>query len=92
MNLIATEAAVALFKKEWDFIAGDEIRLYPRYSGGGADPFSVGVAKAKPRNPGLMYTGDGITFFVEKDDLWLLDDKETLRIDARNGEMVYDKV
>ena len=91
MKLIATEAAVALFKKEWDFVEGDQIRLYPRYSGGGADPFSVGVAKMKPRYPQLTCTADGSFFFIERDDVWLLDGKETLRIDARDGEMVYDK-
>ena len=90
MKLIATEDAVQLFQEEWDFQAGDEIRIYPRYSGGGGDAFGVGVAKMKPRFPGLVYEAEGITFFIEKDDLWLLNDKETFRITARNGEIFYE--
>lgn len=90
MKLIVTEEAVQLFKDEWDFTAGDEIRIYPRYTGGGGDAFGVGAAKMKPRFPGLVQEAGGIAFFIEQDDLWLLNDQETFRITARNGEIVYE--
>jgi uncharacterized protein YneR len=88
MVLKVTEAAVALYKTEWDFSSGDEIRIYPRYGGGGANPFSIGIAKTEPKDAGLSVREEGITFFIERDDLWLIGGRD-LYIDESNGEITY---
>lgn len=89
MTIIVTDAAIALYKKEWDFKAGDRIRIYPRYGGGGANPFSIGIAKTSPADAALSAEAEGVVFFMERDDVWLLEGGD-LRIDVKGGEIVYE--
>ncbi|MCI3923015.1 Fe-S cluster assembly protein HesB [Paenibacillus sp. TRM 82003] len=89
MAIVVSDAAIALYRNEWDFKSGDRIRIYPRYGGGGANPFSIGIAKSAPADAALTATIEGVTFFMERDDVWLLEGSD-LRIDAKGGEIVYE--
>lgn len=89
MAIVVKDAAIALYQKEWNFKAGDRIRIYPRYGGGGANPFSVGIAKSAPTDAALTATAEDVLFFMERDDVWLLEGGD-LTIDAKGGEIVYE--
>ncbi|WP_341805098.1 Fe-S cluster assembly protein HesB [Paenibacillus turpanensis] len=86
-----TPQAVACFLKEWGYQEGDEVRIYVRYSGGGGnDPFSLGVMKDSPRYPMLTVKENGMTFYMEENDVWYLDG-EDLTVDCRKDEIVFDR-
>ncbi|GED30593.1 MULTISPECIES: HesB/YadR/YfhF family protein [Brevibacillus] len=74
MNLTVTAAAVDWFRQEWGCEAGDTIRFFVRYGGVSTvqDSFSMGIAKEQPNEIGLSTTVDGITFYMEKDELWYM--------------------
>ncbi len=79
---------MSLFKDDWGFAAGDTIRVYPRYGGGGPNPFTFGIAKQEPRYVGVSEIKQDVTFFMEQDDVWFLEGKSLL-IDAQNGEISF---
>lgn len=90
MKLHVTNSALACFRSEWDFREGDEIRIYIRYSGGGADAFAFGITKDSPQSPALSADRNGIVFYMEKDDVWYLEGGE-LTVDCRDGQIVFDR-
>ncbi|MBM7646162.1 uncharacterized protein YneR [Scopulibacillus daqui] len=77
MSLTVTPEAVSWFKEEWDFNEGDQIKLFVRYGGDSTihAAFSMGIAKEEPKEIGISTTVDGITFYIEKDELWYLDSR-----------------
>ncbi|MFC7394761.1 HesB/YadR/YfhF family protein [Scopulibacillus cellulosilyticus] len=78
MKLTVTPAAVTWFKEEWDFEEGDQIKLFVRYGGDSTihAAFSMGIVKDEPKNIGISTIADGITFYVEQDELWYLDGRD----------------
>ncbi|MGM0712849.1 HesB/YadR/YfhF family protein [Brevibacillus parabrevis] len=77
MKMTVTEAAVAWFKEEWGCQEGDSIRFFVRYGGVSTvqDSFSMGIAKELPNEIGLSTEIDGITFYMEQDELWYMNGK-----------------
>ncbi|GEB33836.1 HesB/YadR/YfhF family protein [Brevibacillus parabrevis] len=77
MKMTVTEAAVAWFKEEWGCQEGDSIRFFVRYGGVSTvqDSFSMGIAKELPNEIGLSTVIDGITFYMEQDELWYMNGK-----------------
>ncbi|WP_379126773.1 HesB/YadR/YfhF family protein [Paenibacillus sp. sgz500958] len=75
MNINVSTGAAAWFKRELALEQGDYIRLFPRYSsGGGLHPgFSLGLAVEMPGRPAVKILQDGITFYMEEQDLWYMD-------------------
>ncbi|NRR21613.1 HesB/YadR/YfhF family protein [Brevibacillus sp. MS2.2] len=74
MNMTITKAAVAWFREEWGCKEGDSIRFFVRYGGVSTvqDSFSMGIAKELPNEIGISKVEDGITFYMEKDELWYM--------------------
>lgn len=83
-----SDSAISLFKTEWGFAGGDHIRVYPRYGGGGPNPYMIGIAKQEPRYVGVSAVNQDITFFMEQDDVWFLGGKDLL-IDTKDGEIAF---
>ncbi|MDQ0214046.1 uncharacterized protein YneR [Oikeobacillus pervagus] len=78
MNIILSDRAFQWFKNEMEAKKGDFIRFYARY--GGASPlheaFSLGVNKEEPFEIGTKLEYEGITFFIEENDLWFFDEHD----------------
>ncbi|ARK30415.1 HesB/YadR/YfhF family protein [Halalkalibacter krulwichiae] len=74
MNFTITDSAASLYKKEIPLSDGETIRLYVRVGGIGSGGFSVGVMKEQPSDTSFKVKKQGITFFVNEDDFWYLDD------------------
>ncbi|EJL43612.1 hypothetical protein BAG01nite_38540 [Brevibacillus agri] len=74
MKLTVTAPAVAWFKEEWGCKEGDSVRFFVRYGGVSTvqDSFSMGIAKEQPNEVGLSAVVDGITFYMEQDELWYM--------------------
>lgn len=81
MNLVVEQSAARWYKQEMGLTVGDSIRIYVRLGGcGSVHPgLSLGVTKDEPRSIGLREDIDGITYFIEEDNLWYLENK-SLRI------------
>lgn len=88
MNFNVTPSAIACFNKEWGFNAGDKIRIFVRYSGGGEDAFAFGIMKANPLYPAITIVAQDVTFFIEANDLWYLDGKD-LTLDCHGEDIVF---
>ncbi|GAB2696324.1 HesB/YadR/YfhF family protein [Paenibacillus thermoaerophilus] len=88
MTIRVTTAALERFKKEWGYNAGDRIRIYVRYSGGGDDAFSFGITRDTPQYPGVAVTAGDIFFFMEQSDMWYLDNRD-LTLDLDDDQIVF---
>ncbi|WP_066174745.1 HesB/YadR/YfhF family protein [Bacillus marinisedimentorum] len=76
MKISISKPALQWYKNEMDLHNGDFVRLFARYGGHSTiqQGFSLGISNEQPKDMGVHYTTDGITFFVEKDDEWYFDD------------------
>lgn len=89
MKLNITEKALSCLKEEWGFEAGESIRVYVRYAGGGGEPYALGITRAIPVGGGGIRTdAGGIVFFMEESDLWFLEERD-LVIDAKGDEIQF---
>lgn len=91
MNLVVEQPAASWYKTEMELADGDAVRIFVRLGGcGSVHPgLSLGVMKDVPRTAGLRHVAEGITFYIEDDNLWYLENKE-LRIsfDKKNEEIL----
>lgn len=80
MKLLVEQTAAKWYIREMDLSDGDQLRIFVRLGGDEAihPGFSLGVMKDTPRNPGLLEIVEGITFYMEADNLWILEDKRLL--------------
>lgn len=80
MSLIVSDKAIYSFKHDWDLEEGQHVRIYAKYAGGDSDPFTVGLnANATPIDPAWVQSIEGIRFFIEHTDAWILE-KQLLQI------------
>ncbi|MDQ0060345.1 HesB/YadR/YfhF family protein [Paenibacillus harenae] len=81
MNIVVEQPAASWYKSEMGLSDGDHVRIFVRLGGcGSVHPgLSLGITKETPQKLGLSHTVDGVTFYMEEDNLWYLDNKE-LRI------------
>lgn len=70
-----TSEAARWFKQELGLKSGQSVRLFARYSAGGAihPGFSLGIQADEPISPGISSEAEGITFYMEDHDKWYLD-------------------
>lgn len=87
MHLKVTAAAIDCFKKEWGFSEGESIRIFVRYVSGGTEPYALGITRDNPINAALTADAGGISFFMERNDIWFLEDKD-LHVDAVGEDIV----
>lgn len=96
MSFTVTEAAAQWYKQEMQLEAGDYVRFYVRYGGtnGPGNGFSLGVSVIHPVAVGEQVERDGITFFIEQDDMWFLQDAYLIiqqNDKTEEIEFVYEK-
>jgi uncharacterized protein YneR len=75
-----------------DVKEGDSIRFFARLGGCSTvqSGFSLGMTKEKPRSAGISSVLEGITFFMEQEDLWYLNDQNLIvDYDEAAGELQF---
>lgn len=71
---------------------GVNVRFYVRYGGaGGLQPgFSLGITVDEPQNAAVSIREEGVTYFIEENDLWYFDGHDLLvSVDERSSELTY---
>lgn len=92
MKLKITERANDWFKKELGVTNGDFVQLYVRYGGFSSyhAGFSLGISMKEPMDPVIMTEKGGITYYVEKNDEWYLNNKNlTVDINEKLNELQF---
>ncbi|MOA32426.1 Iron-sulfur cluster biosynthesis [compost metagenome] len=91
MKIEVEQPAARWYKSEMELNDGDSVRIFVRLGGcGSVHPgLSLGVTKEAPRKIGLSEKVEGVTFFIEEDNLWYLENK-SLRIsfDEKHEEIM----
>lgn len=92
MNIIIKDEALKWFYDEMEAAQGDTIRFYARY--GGSSPFheafSLGMNREQPHEIGVKNEIEGITFFIERSDLWFFAEHSLIvSVDAALDELAY---
>ena len=79
MFISIDEKATSWFTKEFEISKPISIRLFPQYAGFGEKNkgFSLAFSAEMPSNVGFAKEINGITFFVEGNDIWFFEDTET---------------
>lgn len=77
VKILITEEAFQWFKDEFDLEKDDYMRIFVRYGGCGSfqQGFSLGVIKDSPKQAATTLLVNGVTFFVEEEDLWYFENK-----------------
>lgn len=90
MFISIDEKAAAWFAQEFDFSRPFSIRMYPQYAGFGEKHkgYSLAFSIETPANAAYIKDVNGITLFIESNDLWYFEDTETfLSIDQPLNEL-----
>jgi len=89
MILTIDERAFSWFTNEFELKKPLSIRLFPQYAGFGQKHkgYSLAFSAESPANAEFIKEMDGITFYVEGNDLWFFDDAETRISIDDNGEL-----
>ncbi|TYR80573.1 hypothetical protein FZC66_09360 [Priestia megaterium] len=95
MKLTVTEQAAKWYKDEMMLESNEYVRFFVRYGGCSnvQKGFSLGVNKDKPINIGVETEVNGLTFFVEDEDLWYFDGhdlKVTYSEEIKEPEFIYE--
>lgn len=93
MLISIDEKAASWFKKEFDFNRPFSIRMYPQYAGFGQKNkgYSLAFSAETPSNAGFTTLLNGITFYVEGNDIWFFESTETyLSVDEFLDELQVD--
>jgi len=78
MLISIDERALAWFHNEFDSKKPLSIRMFPQYAGLGEKHkgYSLAFSAETPTNIGYTQEINGITFFVEGNDVWFFEDTE----------------
>jgi uncharacterized protein YneR len=79
MFITIDEKAVNWFEKEFEYSTPFSIRLYPQYAGFGEKHkgYTLAFSIEKPANAAFTKQVNGISFYIEENDLWFFEDTET---------------
>jgi len=92
MNMTVTKPALEWFQSEWGFKSGDFVRVFVRYGGNSTihAGFSLGIAKGDPQDIGLSVTIEGITFYMEQDDIWYVNGRQlVIDFEQKTEEILF---
>ncbi|MBA2875472.1 HesB/YadR/YfhF family protein [Thermaerobacillus caldiproteolyticus] len=80
MEIVIKPKAFEWYKEELDLHEGDFVRFFARYGGCGTvqKGFSLGITKETPIHPKAQTTVDGVTFFIEDNDIWYFDNHDLI--------------
>jgi len=75
LNIKISNEAVDWYKEELTLSSGAYIRFFVRYGGHSniQAGFSLGISQERPVHPIVLTEQDGVTFFIEENDLWFFD-------------------
>lgn len=78
MTLIIEPTALDWFRSELEVQQGEAVRFFVRLGGCSTVQagFSLGIAKEVPKEIGVSTVVDGITFYMEKEDVWYLNEQD----------------
>ena len=78
MNITVSKEALQWYKEELEISNGDMVKFFVRYGGCSTVQrgFSLGVAKQQPVLIGAETNIDGITFYIEDQDLWYFENND----------------
>lgn len=79
MFISIDERAATWFTKEFELKKPFSIRMFPQYAGFGIKHkgYSLAFSAETPGNVGYKNQLNGITFFVDVNDVWFFNDTET---------------
>lgn len=89
MNITVSNEALQWYKEELEITSGDMVKFFVRYGGCSTVQrgFSLGVAKQQPVLIGAQSEMEGITFYIEDQDLWYFEDNDlVVTFDETKGE------
>jgi len=92
MKIIVQPKALNWYVEELDLREGDFVRFFARYGGCSTvqKGFSLGLAKEPPLNIGAKSEINGVTFFIEENDLWYFDNNNlTVDFDEQLNEPIF---
>lgn len=90
MKLHIEQSAAKWYKEQLQLESGEYVRIYVRLGGcGSVHPgLSLGVTKDTPLDIGLEHVTEDVHFYIEKDNLWYLENKDlTISFDAATEEV-----
>lgn len=90
MKLHIEQSAAKWYKEQLQLKSGEYVRIYVRLGGcGSVHPgLSLGVSKDTPLDIGLEHFTEDVHFYIEKDNLWYLENKDlTISFDASTEEV-----
>jgi len=93
MNFSISNEAAEFYKNELNLTKGDQLRFYIRYGGFNSlqKGFSLGIMPDTPSKIGAAVEVDGITFFIEEDDLWYFDEHNfQITFNQQNEELEFN--
>ena len=75
MKMSITQPAAKWYIDELNLDEGDHVRFFARYGGFGGihKGFSLAISNDSPNDPAIKIESLGVTFFVEKSDIWYFD-------------------
>ncbi|TXC91772.1 hypothetical protein FS935_05135 [Metabacillus litoralis] len=87
MKMVVEDNAASWYINELQLEKGDMVQFFVRYGGCSnvQKGFSLGVVKQTPEDIGASFDSKGITFFVEKRDIWYFDN-HNLRVELDKSE------
>jgi uncharacterized protein YneR len=91
MFISIDERAATWFTREFELNKPFNIRMFPQYAGFGEKNkgYSLAFSAETPANAGYKNKVNGITFFIEVNDVWFFEDTETfLTLDGNLDEIL----
>ena len=92
MKITIDEQSAQWYKEELELEKGDCLRFFPRY--GGYSPiqsgFSLGINKEEEKQAAVTLEQEGITYFVNEDDVWYFDEHDLhITFDEQKAEPAF---
>lgn len=95
MNIKISEEVAAWYIEELELNQGTYLRFFVRYGGHSIQSgFSLGITTIHPTYVGASTVINGVTFFVEAEDLWFFEDYDlviTFNEKLNEPEFSYEK-
>lgn len=91
MQIVVEDQAYQWFRQELGVESNDFVRFYVRY--GGSTPvntsYSLAISIERPNEIGIQTHVQGVTFYIEADDLWYLQEHDLRVTVDSSDELVY---
>ena len=92
MEIKVTKDAIEWFHHEFELSTNKYMRIFVRYGGCGSiqQGFSLGLIQESPKNEAVLANEEGLSFFIEEEDLWYFEGKDvTIDYDKHTDEIEF---